>query len=198
MNAAKTVRTASAVERERAIDTIVLGFAADPFCRWLWPEPAQYLAAMARLVPIFGGKAFDEGTAYATEGFEATALWLPRGVEPDEEAMQALTLETANPEILEDVGALFEAMEEFHPEGEIWYLPLIACDPLHIGNGYGGALMRHALERVDESGLPAYLESSNPRNISLYLRHGFEIVGEIQHGSSPVMTPMLRPARAGD
>ncbi|MCA1748539.1 MAG: hypothetical protein LC634_03060 [Sphingomonadales bacterium] len=120
MNAAKTVRTASAVERERAIDTIVLGFAADPFCRWLWPEPAQYLAAMARLVPIFGGKAFDEGTAYATEGFEATALW------------------------------------------------------------------------------PAYLESSNPRNISLYLRHGFEIVGEIQHGSSPVMTPMLRPARAGD
>ncbi|MGB8094962.1 MAG: N-acetyltransferase, partial [Pseudolabrys sp.] len=31
-----------------------------------------------------------------------------------------------------------------------------------------------------------------PRNIPFYERHGFRIVGEIQHGSSPTMTPMLR------
>jgi hypothetical protein len=36
------------------------------------------------------------------------------------------------------------------------------------------------------------LESSNPKNISLYLRHGFEVIGEIQVGSSPVVTPMIR------
>lgn len=55
--------------------------------------------------------------------------------------------------------------------------------------------MKHALRRVDEDRLPAYLESSNPRNISLYERHGFEVVGEIQVGKSPVMTPMIRAAR---
>ena len=32
---------------------------------------------------------------------------------------------------------------------------------------------------------PAYLWSSNPLNISLYKRHGFEIAGAIQVGSSP-------------
>jgi ribosomal protein S18 acetylase RimI-like enzyme len=55
--------------------------------------------------------------------------------------------------------------------------------------------MRHATERCDRDGLPAYLESSNPRNISLYQRHGFEVVGRIQAGTSPVMTPMYRKPR---
>ena len=45
---------------------------------------------------------------------------------------------------------------------------------------------------VDEDGTPAYLESSNPVNISLYQRHGFEVLGTIQVGTSPPITPMLR------
>jgi hypothetical protein len=55
--------------------------------------------------------------------------------------------------------------------------------------------MTHALERIDRDRLPAYLESSNPRNISLYRRHGFEELGTIQVGSSPPIVPMLRHAR---
>ena len=31
----------------------------------------------------------------------------------------------------------------------------------------------------------AYLESSNPKNMSLYERHGFESMGRIQIGDSP-------------
>ena len=56
-------------------------------------------------------------------------------------------------------------------------------------------LMRHATERFDAEGVPAYLESTNPRNISLYLRHGFEILGTIQAGSSPAVVPMIRHPR---
>lgn len=55
--------------------------------------------------------------------------------------------------------------------------------------------MKKALLRCDEEGLPAYLESSNPRNIRLYQRHGFEVMGEIQSGNSPVVTPMFRPVQ---
>jgi ribosomal protein S18 acetylase RimI-like enzyme len=54
--------------------------------------------------------------------------------------------------------------------------------------------MKHALDRCDSEGLPAYLESTNPRNISLYQRHGFQVMGEIKFGASPVVTPMIRPA----
>lgn len=84
---------------------------------------------------------------------------------------------------------------QHHPDEPVWYLPLIAVDPTHQGKGIGSALVKAALKRIDEEGLPAYLESSNPRNISLYERHGFAVTGETQVGSSPVVTPMYRAAR---
>ena len=70
-----------------------------------------------------------------------------------------------------------------HPTEPHWYLPMIAMDPALQSRGYGSALLRAALARCDEDGLPAYLESSNPRNISIYRRHGFEATGTIQVGS---------------
>jgi hypothetical protein len=44
-------------------------------------------------------------------------------------------------------------------------------------------------------GCPPVWSRSNPRNISLYERHGFEIIGRIQAGAPPTLTPMLRRAR---
>ena len=191
-----SIRTATPAERARVVDTIVLGFASDPLCRWIWPEPRAYLAAFDRMTKAMAGRAFDQGTAFVTGGYEGAALWLPPGIEADENTLALIVAETVTPDRLEAIGALMEAMEEAHPEGDIWYLPLIACDPVHVGKGIGGALMAHALERIDADGRPAYLESSNPRNVSLYLRHGFEVIGEIKVGSAPVMTPMWRPAQS--
>ena len=174
------------------ISTIVLGFAADPMARWVWPDSSEYLRIMPQFVNAFGGRAFEHGTAYITEGARAAALWLPPGVEPDEAAMGAVMAQTLRPEIADDMGLMLQGMAEHHPHEPHWYLPLIAADPNWIGQGLGTLLMKHALRRCDEEGIAAYLESSNPRNISLYERHGFRIIGEIQHGSSPTMTPMSR------
>ena len=55
--------------------------------------------------------------------------------------------------------------------------------------------MRHATDICDRDGVLAYLESSNLRNVPLYERHGFEILGTIQAGGSPTITPMLRKPR---
>ena len=52
-----------------------------------------------------------------------------------------------------------------------------------------------ALATVDADGMPAYLESTNPRNVPLYERFGFRVTAEIQAGSSPPMHAMWRPAR---
>jgi ribosomal protein S18 acetylase RimI-like enzyme len=175
-----------------AISTIVLGFAADPMARWVWPDSSEYLGLMPHLVKAFGGRAFERGTAYVTEGVRAAALWLPPGIEPDEAAMGAVMAQALRPEIADDVEHVLRGMAEHHPQEPHWYLPLIAADPNWMGQGLGTLLMRHALWRCDEEGIAAYLESSNPRNISFYERHGFRIIGKIQHGSSPTMTPMLR------
>lgn len=194
MTAVPEVTSATASMEASAINTVVLGFAADPMVRWVWPDPTVYLRIMPQFVRAFGGRAFEHGTAYVTEGARAAALWLPPGIEPDEAAMAAVMAQTERPDIADDLGHVLQAMASFHPHEPHWYLPLIAADPNWIGRGLGALLMKHALRRCDEEGLAAYLESSNPRNISLYERHGFKAIGEIQHGSSPTMTPMLRLA----
>ncbi|WP_298017112.1 N-acetyltransferase [uncultured Parasphingopyxis sp.] len=192
---AAIVETAAADARDAALSTITLGFASDPFMRWLWPDGETYLKAMQSFIPAYGGKAFGEGTAIATTGCHAAALWLPPGVETDDEAMEEIILGTIDPGIGAAMGAVMEEAEHHHPDEPIWYLTMIAADPAHINRGLGGALMRHMLERIDAAGETAYLESSNPKNISLYQRHGFEIVAEISHGGSPVLTPMIRRGR---
>ena len=181
-------------ERNRVISTMLMGFSADPLTRWFWPEASVYLSAGA-VFDAFGGNAISSGTAFVTQNFEGAALWLPPGTSPDEERMAAVMEETVSPENAEDVFGVLAKMDEYHPHEDHWYLPLIAVEPAHQGLGLGSALMKEALRRCDEAGLPAYLESSNPRNISLYERHGFEAIGQIQVGSSPLVTPMYRPAR---
>lgn len=190
-----TVKIVPPADRGTAIDTVVLAFASDPMARWSWPRAQQYLAAMPRLVSAFGGRAFENASAYCTGAYAGVALWLPPGVRPDEELLGEIVETTISASIGQDAGAVFEQMAKFHPTEPHWYLPLIGVDPAHQGKGLGDALMTHALQRCDRDHLPAYLESSNPRNITLYRRHGFEPLGTIQAGSSPPVVPMLRHAR---
>lgn len=190
------IRTARPEERRRAMGTVVLAFNSDPTMRWFWDDPGDYLEFMVSLTQAFAGRSFDLDTAYVTPGFEGVSLWLPPGVGPDGPALEALVQDSIRQAIVGEVEELVGQMEHFHIDEPHWYLPVIGVEPLHHGKGLGGALLRHALAICDRDDLPAYLESSNPRNVSLYERHSFEAVGEIQAGSSPVVTPMLRRRRS--
>lgn len=187
------VRSASRDEESAVSAVIALAFATDPMARWSLRDAQTYLAVMPDLIRAFGAAAYDSGSTYVSDDFGGAALWLPPGAEPEIETLQRLIQMNANPAILSDVDAIFDAMARYHPKVPHWYLPLIGVDPARQGQGIGSALMRHALACCDREGAAAYLESSNPRNIPLYQRHGFEILGTIQIGSSPVLTPMLRP-----
>ena len=58
------------------------------------------------------------------------------------------------------------------------------------------ALLAHDLGLIDDDGLPAYLESSNPANNHRYADVGFEGVGEFAYpGEGPMVTTMWRSAR---
>ncbi len=189
-----TIGVASTADRDRVIATLLIGFSSDPLVRWFWPEAKEYLLSGPSFDAL-GGNAIEAGSAFASAGFEGAAMWLPPGITPDEERMVEFLQKTISEEIAEDVFGVFEKMEEYHPDEDVWYLPVIAVDPAHQGKGIGSALMKAALQRCDETGFPAYLESTNPRNISLYERYGFEATGQIQVGSSPLVTPMYRQAR---
>ena len=63
------------------------------------------------------------------------------------------------------------------------------------GRGRGALMIKNMLDRCDDEGIIAYLEASNPRNISFYERHGFEAVGEVLVGNPEPLTPMIRTPR---
>lgn len=189
------VKSAAVSRQWQIVDVITLAFSTDPVARWVYPNSQQYLQYFANFVRLFGGKAFEMGSAYYTGDFSAASLWLPPDVEPDSAGLISLFESTVSEEIRNDLYSIFEEMANFHPLEPHWYLPMIGTDPTHQGKGYGTSLLKHVLEICDRDEKPAYLESSNPRNISLYERFGFEVIGRIQVGSSPPLFPMLRRPR---
>jgi ribosomal protein S18 acetylase RimI-like enzyme len=190
-----TVQLAQQDDTQRVLDTLTLAFAADPAIRWMYPDPQQYLQSFPAFVHAFGGSAIARRTAFVSEGYSGAALWLPPDTAPDEEALTALVEESVAAREKADAFAVFEEMTRYHPDEPHWYLPLIGVDPARQGRGYGSAMLRHALQRCDDERLPAYLESTNPRNMPLYERHGFEVIGAIKIGNCPPIFPMLRVAR---
>jgi ribosomal protein S18 acetylase RimI-like enzyme len=72
---------------------------------------------------------------------------------------------------------LDEHMRRYVPEPS-YYLSMLGVDPPHQGQGIGSALMRPILERCDRERVPASLVTNLERNLALYERHGFRVVGE--------------------
>lgn len=189
------VRIATRDEMPQTVACIVAAFVTDPLTRFLWTSPHDYLHAMPLLTREYAIGSFEQGSAFVSRDFGGAALWMPPGVGPNTKALDRLFRETVEPERVDDVRAAFEQMEAWRPKEPHWYLPFIGVDPSAQSRGIGRALMSYSVSRCVQQGQSVYLESTNPRNISLYERHGFEVMGEIRVGKAPLITPMLRRQR---
>jgi ribosomal protein S18 acetylase RimI-like enzyme len=183
------VSTAAIADEDRVVGVIVLAFVADPAMRWLYPDPYQYLTSFPKLVRAFGREAFEHGSVYYAADFAGAALWLPPGIHADEAVLGPVLTSTVRAEQLPRVFEVLEQLGRYHPTEPHWYLPFVGVDVAKHRNGFGSALLSHALERVDQEHRRAYLETANPANIPLYRRHGFELVGTIEVSSAPRFFP---------
>ncbi|MEV3904987.1 GNAT family N-acetyltransferase [Mycobacterium sp. NPDC050551] len=183
--------------------TLGRAFFDDPVMAWMVPDPARrakglptMFAAMTRHHFMAGG-----GVEVARRGGDigAAALWDPPGrwqhSRSEEFRMMPRFLWAARGRVARGQ-QLTDLMKEQHPEEPHWYLGVIGSDPTVRGGGFGQALMRSRLDRVDAEHAPAYLESSNPDNVPYYQRFGFDVTGEIiLPDDGPSMIPMWRPPR---
>lgn len=176
-------------------DTLGSAFFADPVNRWLYPDDAQYTSDFPRLLDSFGGAAFDLRTVWGLDNCAAVAVWFPPGAEIDGNAVSDVMTHTIATDKHEDVFAVLDQMASTHPTDPHWYLPWLGVHRSGQGHGLGGHLLTQCLQVVDADHLPAYLDSPNPRNVTLYQRHGFDIIRIAQAGECPPVTCMLRPAR---
>ena len=186
------IKNATATDEASIFDVLVRAFNMDPAVRWVWLDSQQYYKHFPSFLKAFGGKAFTHGTAYYVDGYIGAALWLPPDVQPDEDMMMSVLQQTLPQHIQKDAFAVFDQMSRYHPSEPHWYLPIMGVDPSRHGKGFGSALLQHTLIQCDRENKLAYLESSSPKNIPFYERHGFKLLGTIQAGTSPSIFPMLR------
>ena len=74
--------------------------------------------------------------------------------------------------------ALRPVLASVRPPYPCWYLNGIGVDPSGQRTGLGSALINHMLRRIDDEGLPAFLNTSAPDNLGYYERFGFRVTAE--------------------
>lgn len=185
-------------DRDRSIKTLTLAFSADPFVRFCYPNPVNYLTHFPIFAEAFGGKAFSCGSAYHTGEYLGTALWLPPGTLPDEKDVFEHFEQTLYPSTTKTAFDVLNQMGTYQPEEPHWYLAFIGVDVSHQGQGIGSKLLKSMIDKFDRGECLAYLESTTAANIPLYERFGFNLIGRIEVNDCPPLFPMIRrPQVAG-
>jgi GNAT superfamily N-acetyltransferase len=88
---------------------------------------------------------------------------------------------------------IFSQIEKVHLREPHWYVQILGVHPNHQGKGIGGKLLRPVLQKADEDGVAVYLESSNPKNLDFYRKHGFEVMEETTPvDGCPLIRSLLR------
>ncbi len=145
------------------------------------------------------------GEVFTTPNVEGVAVWFPPGVvdlDPDLMARAGVTelASAIGEEPLARIMPLFgkfEALRKRDASFPHWYLSLIGVDPEHQGKGVAGSLLRPQLTHADSEGLPCYLETCEPSNVSFYQKYGFVVVvDETDTESGVQMWTFLRPPSA--
>jgi len=97
---------------------------------------------------------------------------------------------------MKHAGDYMDAVRKRLAPFEHWYLQLIGVNPQFQGKGYASKLLRPMLARIDEEGLPCYLETLVERNVRLYEHFGFEVIEKATIPKTSLTNwAMLRDAR---
>ncbi len=188
------VTLATRGDRDRVLATVVAAFVADPAFRYFFPDDATY----AEHATVFAGYLFDKrvehGTVWLVDGGAAVSLWDPPGAAVCDPALDLPA------DVLARLDDYEGAVHGSIPTEPHWYLGVLATHPDHSGKRWGRLAIGAGLVEADLAGLPAYLETTNPANVELYLRSGFVVATHLPADPPRLGIPswiMARPARQG-
>lgn len=138
---------------------------------------------------------------YEAPGGGAVAVWYPPNSERMTESERAqfpdLVLHLLGEERSALLFATLDVLNRARPSVDHYYLSVLAVDPAHRGRGLGMALLRANLAQFDETGVPTYLVSSNPRNDTKYEALGFERYQTLTTPTGLATNTYLRPPGRG-
>jgi ribosomal protein S18 acetylase RimI-like enzyme len=189
---------------DRAVETVADAFSPDPMIKWVFPDETGRPAGARAIMRVLVEYGLRYGRVTASHGAKAVCVWIPPGPgitipRMIRSGMLGVPLQTG----LKSFGrfmAANETMDQIHkarvPEPH-WYLFGVAVDPGLHNQGIGSAIIREGLALADRGSQRCYLETSEPRNLTLYKRFGFEVLQEATLGQDgPPAWAMLRQPQA--
>ncbi|HEV2783206.1 MAG TPA: GNAT family N-acetyltransferase [Actinophytocola sp.] len=166
-----------------------------PPTRWLVADPVERERRLDAQFVILVEHALRHGHVEVTSDGAAAAVWFHNdGAEPPPPPDYDERLAAAAGPHLPRFRALDDAFAAHHPHEPHHHLAFLAVRPDRQRRGLGSLLLSRHHRRLDEAGIPAYLEASTTRSRDLYLRHGYELTGDPFHlpEDGPPFWPMWR------
>lgn len=174
-------------------------FDKDPFWRWIVGEQPEYpqrltqgFATQLRHLALPGGLVWT-GTEH-----QGAALWSA----PEQWQFGILQQLRLIPEFVRitgwrrlwEVSRAIDAVQQAHPDLPHYYLQVLGVDPVHQGQGWSRPFLEKVLVQCDRESMPAYLETAEESNLSLYQRFGFEVSRTLANlpGKAPPLWCMWR------
>jgi GNAT superfamily N-acetyltransferase len=171
-----------------SIETLIAAFYHDPLTEFLLPEEesrAKRLSTGIEFLLGLSSSTWSVGTTNRACGGVIGAAPPEQYPPPFFHLILMLTklivksLSFTPYRVMEQWVRIFHKFDNIRPRQPHWYVLILGVHPDHQGKGLGGELLRQVLQRAHEDRVAVYLESSNPKNLDFYRKHGFEVTAEI-------------------
>lgn len=182
------VQHAQSADLAAAADTLTAAFEHYPWTRYVLPED-DYLGRLRALQHLYLGYACEHGIVAVAGDIEGVIALLP----PDAPYPSLAMVE----EVVALHGDRIDRLEQAPPPEGAWRLETLGVRPEHQGRGIASALIHFALLEVRALGGRAVaLDTSDPRNVRLYERHGFQVTAQADSGDGPPVWKMVASLEA--
>jgi ribosomal protein S18 acetylase RimI-like enzyme len=166
------ITRATPAERDQVVRTVVAAFVADPAYRYFFPDDDTYERYASTFTAYLFDKRVGLGSVWIAGEGAVAALWDP----PDKPANSGRLDLPAD--VLERIDRYDAAVHPMLPTEPHWYLGVLATHPDQAGRRWGRRVMAAGVTTAHADGLPACLETTNPSNVDMYEREGWQVVGQ--------------------
>jgi len=172
-------------------------FQDDPLMVFAYPDEKERKQKSEYGFSMLYNYGIKNGLAYATsKNLEGITIWLP----PNKVYQSTWTMMRHGGfytmrkiglklKVMKRTIIVFKYEEERHKDlapYDHWYFQNIAVKPDEQGKGYGGLLISTMLKTIESDGLPIYVETNTEKAMSIYQKHGFEILEHTIIPETPV------------
>lgn len=192
--------------RKMAVDVLTRAFMDYPDLKYYFPEEPTRKLVTHHLLTLELYASLRYGEVYATPDLEGVEIWIQSPNYPVSmwrtlrsvplSALIGFTIHGGDG--LRRFGEYLDSVHRRLAPFQHWYLETIGVDPQFQGMGYASKLIKPMLSKIDQEGLPCYLETGSEKNVPRYEHFGFKVLEKSPVPGTPLTNwAMLREVHSG-